>query len=101
MSIEFKLLGAEVVPVKTGSRTLKDATTAAIQDWLATADESYYVIGSVVGPHPYPTIVREFQKIIGGRSACATIKSRTASARYCRCLCRWWLECHGTIYRLY
>lgn len=61
----MKLLGAEVVPVTSGSRTLKDATNEAIRDWVTNVDDTYYLIGSVVGPHPYPTIVRDFQAIIG------------------------------------
>jgi tryptophan synthase beta chain len=61
----MRLLGAEVVPVTSGTRTLKDATTEAIRDWVATVDTSHYVIGSVVGPAPYPRMVRDFQAIIG------------------------------------
>jgi tryptophan synthase beta chain len=61
----MKLLGATVVPVTAGSRTLKDATTEAIRDWLTNVNHTHYIIGSVVGPHPYPTIVRDFQSIIG------------------------------------
>ncbi|MGF9905044.1 tryptophan synthase subunit beta [Brevibacillus porteri] len=61
----MKLLGAEVIPAVSGSRTLKDATNEAIRHWVSHVDETFYVIGSVVGPHPYPYIVREFQKIIG------------------------------------
>ncbi|NBV82649.1 tryptophan synthase subunit beta [bacterium] len=61
----MKLLGATVIPVTSGSRTLKDATTEAIRDWLANVTDTHYIIGSVVGPHPYPTIVRDFQSIIG------------------------------------
>ena len=64
----MKLLGATVVPVTSGSRTLKDATTEAIRDWLANGAHTHYIIGSVVGPHPYPTIVRDFQSIIGRES---------------------------------
>lgn len=59
------MLGADVVPVMTGSRTLKDATTEAIRDWVTNVQESFYIIGSVVGPHPYPAIVRDFQSVIG------------------------------------
>ncbi len=62
---KMKLLGAEVRCVKSGSRTLKDATSEAIRDWVANADNSYYLIGSVVGPHPYPGMVRDFQSVIG------------------------------------
>ncbi|NLY74337.1 MAG: tryptophan synthase subunit beta [Firmicutes bacterium] len=61
----MKLLGAEVRPVTTGSRTLKDATNEAIRDWVTNVDDTYYLIGSVVGPHPYPAIVRDFQAVIG------------------------------------
>lgn len=57
-------LGAEVVPVKFGSRTLKDAVNAAIKNWIENVDDSYYLLGSVVGPHPYPTITRDFQAIV-------------------------------------
>ncbi|AFH50097.1 Tryptophan synthase subunit beta [Ignavibacterium album JCM 16511] len=61
----MKLMGAEVVPVKSGSRTLKDATNEAIRDWVTNVEDTHYIIGSVVGPHPYPMIVRDFQSIIG------------------------------------
>ncbi|PLV57584.1 tryptophan synthase subunit beta [Thermotoga sp. SG1] len=61
----MKLLGAKVVPVKSGSRTLKDAINEALRDWITNLQTTYYVIGSVVGPHPYPIIVRNFQKVIG------------------------------------
>ncbi len=61
----MRLLGAEVVPVSTGSRTLKDATSEAIRDWVTNVNDTYYVIGSVVGPHPYPVMVRDFQTVIG------------------------------------
>jgi tryptophan synthase beta chain len=61
----MKLLGAEVHSVKSGSRTLKDAINEAIRDWVTNVATTYYLLGSVVGPHPYPTIVRDFQAIIG------------------------------------
>ncbi len=61
----MELLGASVKPVSEGEGTLKDATSAAIRDWVAAADNTFYVIGSVVGPHPYPLMVRTFQKVIG------------------------------------
>ena len=64
----MKLMGAEVVPVTSGSRTLKDATTEAIRDWLGSVENTYYIIGSVVGPHPYPMMVRDFQSVIGKES---------------------------------
>ena len=59
------LLGAEVVPVSSGSRTLKDATSEAIRDWVTNVDSTFYIIGSVVGMHPYPMMVRDFQRVIG------------------------------------
>jgi len=61
----MKLLGAEVRPVSSGSKTLKDATNEAIRDWVTNVENTYYLIGSVVGPHPYPMMVRDFQSIIG------------------------------------
>jgi tryptophan synthase beta chain len=61
----MKLLGARVVPVTSGTRTLKDATSEAIRDWVTTVRDSHYIIGSVVGPAPYPRMVREFQAVIG------------------------------------
>lgn len=62
---KMKLLGAEVRPVSSGSRTLKDATNEAIRDWVTNVDTTYYLIGSVVGMHPYPVMVRDFQAVIG------------------------------------
>ena len=61
----MQLLGVEVVPVKSGSRTLKDAVNEGLRYWIANLQEYYYLMGSVVGPHPYPLIVREFQRVIG------------------------------------
>ncbi len=61
----MKLLGAEVKPVDTGSKTLKDAMTQAIRDWVTNVRDTFYVIGTVAGPHPYPMIVRDFQSVIG------------------------------------
>lgn len=61
----MKLLGAEVVPVTSGSKTLKDALNEAMRDWVTTIDDTFYIIGTVAGPHPYPAMVRDFQAIIG------------------------------------
>jgi len=61
----MRLLGAKVVPVLSGTRTLKDATSEAIRDWVTNVNDSYYIIGSVVGPAPYPRMVRDFQSVIG------------------------------------
>jgi len=62
---KMRLLGAKVVPVTSGSRTLKDATNEALRDWVTNVADTFYIIGSVVGPHPYPMIVRDFQSVIG------------------------------------
>jgi tryptophan synthase beta chain len=61
----MKLLGAEVVPVHTGAKTLKDAVSEALRDWVTHVDDTFYILGSVVGPHPYPWLVRELQSVIG------------------------------------
>jgi len=61
----MKLLGAEVVPVTSGSRTLKDALNEAMRDWVTNVDDTFYIIGTVAGPHPYPQMVRDFQSVIG------------------------------------
>lgn len=61
----MKLLGAKVVPVESGSKTLKDALNDAMRDWVANVDNTFYIIGTVAGPHPYPMMVRDFQQVIG------------------------------------
>ncbi len=61
----MKLMGAEVVPVVSGSRTLKDAMNEALRDWVTNVEDTFYIIGTVAGPHPYPTLVRDFQNVIG------------------------------------
>ncbi len=61
----MRLLGAQVIPVKTGSRTLKDAINEALRDWVANVDNTHYLLGTVAGPHPFPTMVRDFHSVIG------------------------------------
>jgi len=61
----MKLLGAEVIPVTSGSKTLKDAMNEALRDWVTNVDNTFYIIGTVAGPHPYPMLVRDFQSVIG------------------------------------
>ena len=63
--LRMQLMGAKVTGVESGSKTLKDATNAAMRDWMATSETTHYIIGSVVGPHPFPMIVRDFQSVIG------------------------------------
>ena len=72
----MRLLGAEVVPVSSGSRTLKDAINEALRDWVTNVRSTHYILGSVLGPHPFPMIVRDFQSVIG-REALAQIRKRT------------------------
>ncbi len=60
----MRLLGAEVIPVKTGTATLKDACSEAFREWTNRIDDTHYCLGSVMGPHPFPTIVRDFQSVI-------------------------------------
>jgi tryptophan synthase beta chain len=63
--LRMKLLGARVIPVKSGTKTLKDAMTEALRDWVTNVRSTYYIIGTVAGPHPYPAMVRDFQSVIG------------------------------------
>ncbi len=72
----MKLLGATVIPVTSGSRTLKDAMNEAMRDWVTNVDDTFYIIGTVAGPHPYPMLVRDFQSVIG-REARVQILERT------------------------
>ncbi len=78
----MKLLGAEVVPVKSGSRTLKDALNEAMRDWVTNIDSTFYIIGSVAGPHPYPALVRNFQSVIGreAREQCLEMQGKLPDA---------------------
>ena len=71
----MKLLGAEVCAVDSGSRTLKDALNEALRDWVTNVDDTYYIIGTVAGPHPYPQIVRDFQSVIGEETKSQCLES--------------------------
>ncbi len=71
----MKLLGAQVIPVESGSRTLKDALNEALRDWVTNVDDTFYIIGTVAGPHPYPQMVRDFQTIIGREARAQILKS--------------------------
>lgn len=79
---KMKALGAEVVSVTSGSRTLRDAINEAMRDWMATVEHTHYIIGSVMGPHPFPTMVRDFQSVIGRetREQCLTQTGRLPDA---------------------
>ncbi len=78
----MKLLGAEVIPVTSGSRTLKDAMNEAMRDWVTNVDDTFYIIGTVAGPHPYPMLVRDFQCVIGreARAQCLEQTGRLPDA---------------------
>ena len=78
----MRLLGAEVVPVSSGTKTLKDATNEAMRDWVTNVESTHYVIGSVVGPHPFPMMVRDFQRVIGveARQQCLDLVGRLPDA---------------------
>src|SRR5690242_21724937 len=76
----MKLLGAEVVPVTSGSKTLKDALNEAMRDWVTNVADTFYIIGTVAGPHPYPMMVRDFNAIVG-REARAQMQIGRASCR--------------------
>ncbi len=81
----MQLLGARVIPVQSGSRTLKDAMNEALRDWVTNVRDTYYIIGSVAGPHPYPALVREFQSVIGREARRQVLELSRAG-----CPTRWW-----------
>ena len=70
----MKMLGAEVIPVDSGSCTLKDALNEALRDWVSNVDDTFYIIGTVAGPHPYPAMVRDFQCVIGREARCQSLE---------------------------
>ncbi|MBU6268252.1 MAG: tryptophan synthase subunit beta [Sphingomonadales bacterium] len=78
----MKLLGAEVIPVESGAKTLKDAMNEALRDWVANVHDTFYIIGTAAGPHPYPELVRDFQSVIG-KEARAQMLSRTGRLPDC------------------
>jgi tryptophan synthase beta chain len=78
----MKLLGARVIPVKSGSKTLKDAMTEALRDWVTNVRTTHYIIGSVAGPHPYPVMVRDFQSVIGKEAKRQILKKEKRLADY-------------------
>ena len=82
----MKLLGAEVIPVSSGSKTLKDAINEAIRDWVTHVQDTYYLLGSAVGPHPYPMMVRDFQSVIG-REAKRQIMRKEGRLPHCLVAC--------------
>jgi tryptophan synthase beta chain len=77
---KMKLLGAEVIPVKSGCKTLKDAINETIRDWVTNVQNTFYLIGSTIGPHPYPTMVRDFQSVIGKEVKSQLKKNKSSSS---------------------
>ena len=93
----MKLLGAEVKPVTSGASTLKDAMNEALRDWVANVEDTYYLIGTVAGPHPYPMMVRDFQSVIG-EEAKAQLQRGGGPAAGCRGgVHRRRIECDGAV----
>ena len=93
----MKLLGAEVIPVTSGSRTLKDAMNEAMRDWVTNVDDTFYIIGTVAGPQPYPKLVRDFQSIIGreARPQCLEATGKLPEVLVAQGLSAptWWTGC--------
>lgn len=73
--VRMKMLGARVIPVDSGSKTLKDATNEAMRDWMGSVEHTHYILGSVVGPHPFPMIVRDFQSVIGQEAKAQSLRN--------------------------
>ena len=93
----MRLLGAEVKSVTSGAGTLKDAMNDALRDWVANVRDTYYLIGTVAGPHPYPMMVRDFQSVIGNETKAQLAAGRRAAAGYRHCLHRRRLQRHGPV----
>ena len=85
----MKLLGATVVSVEAGSKTLKDALNEAMRDWVTNVDDTFYIIGTVAGPHPYPAMVRDFNAVVGREARQQCLDQSRMSSRCFGCLCRW------------
>ena len=92
MSFGCKCLGAEVREVNTGSRTLKDAINEALRDWVTNVADSYYLLGSALGPHPYPLMVRDFQSVIGRETREQILEKEGRLARLSGRLRGWRIE---------
>ena len=93
----MKLLGAEVRPVQSGSKTLKDAMNEALRDWVTNVEDTFYCIGTVAGPHPYPMMVRDFQSVIGRETREQMHGGGRPAARFARRLHRRRLQCDGPV----
>ena len=94
----MRLLGATVVPVESGTRTLKDATNEALRDWVTNVPTTHYIIGSVVGPDPYPRMVRDFQSVIGREAREQMLERLRPAAPHRRGVRRRRLQRHGDLH---
>ena len=97
----MRLLGAEVRGVDSGSRTLKDAINEAMRDWVTNVRTTHYLLGSVLGAHPYPTMVRDFHKVIGREARAQILQGRRQTAECGHCLRGRRIECHRHIPRVH
>ncbi len=95
--IRMEMLGAKVIPVQSGSRTLKDAMNEALRDWVTNVHNTFYCIGTVAGPHPYPMMVRDFQSVIGDETRSADAGGRGPPAGLADRLHRRRLQCDGAV----
>ena len=93
----MELMGAEVIPVRSGSRTLKDAINEAMRDWAASFDHTHYLLGTAAGAHPFPTMVRDFQSVIGLEARKTNSRGRRPIAGQHSCLRGWRKQCHGNL----
>jgi hypothetical protein len=93
----MQLLGARVVPVSSGSKTLKDAINEAMRDWVTNVRTTYYMLGSVLGPHPYPAMVRDLQSVIGREARVADHRSGRSIAGCPDCVAWAEQQCHGPV----
>ena len=89
----MNLLGATVVPVEAGNGTLKDAMNEALRDWVSNVDDTYYLIGTAAGPHPYPKMVRTFQSIIGEEVKQPMHSGAGRLTGHVGGLFEWWVQC--------
>ena len=96
----MELLGATVIPVESGTRTLKDATNEALRDWVTNVPTTHYIIGSVVGPDPFPRMVRDFQAVIGREARAQMLERYGSLASYRGRLRRRRVERHRDIQRI-
>ena len=97
----MRLLGAEVIAVESGTQTLKDAMNDAMRDWVASVGNTHYLIGTVAGPHPFPMLVREFQRVISTEARAQLLGPLRPAARCRGRLRRWWFQRAGHLRRLH